>query len=116
MPPNLFYRVQLRPIARQEVQRYPWLTGKPCLNAPGLVNAVVIKDYVDLARWILGDDVLQELDELSGSLSVEDKVHECARPDVHCAEHGLLLVRAGRWNPKLFAARHPRRPEGWEQM
>lgn len=92
------------------------MTGKPSLHAPRLVNAEVVQDDVNLPGRVLSNYVRQELDELSGSLSVEDAVYECTGANVQCAEYAPLPTGTRSRNAELLALRYPRGSQGREQM
>lgn len=85
------------------------------LSAPSLVNDVVTKYYGNLAYWILGNDMLQLLDELSGLPSVEDDVRICLSGcPLRRTRSSFHSCRVSE--PAAVCRAVPRRPEGWKQM
>jgi hypothetical protein len=95
MLPDLLYGANLWHIARQKVELYPWMTGKPCLHPWRFVNAEVVKDDVNVLCWVMANDVLRKLDEFNSSFSVKNEIHTCTLTDVHRPEYALLRIRAG---------------------
>lgn len=81
-PPDFLCRVELWLVTRQEVELYPWMLGKPFLHGSGLVNTVVVQDYVNSARGVPGSDAFEKLDELSRALSIKYVVDEAACADI----------------------------------
>jgi len=86
------------------------MPGKPFLHGSGLVNTVVIQDYVNSTRRVTGSDAFEKLDELNRTLSIEYLVDKASTADIQGAEDALLLVSARRRNPGLLAALHPHKP------
>jgi len=71
---------------------------------------------VNSARWVLHNDLFQQLNELSETLSVKYRVNEAASANIQSAERTFLLVGARRRNPDLLAALHPHGPYGRKKM
>jgi hypothetical protein len=67
------------------------MLGRPFLHGSGLVNTVVVRDYVNSACGVAGSDALERLDELNRWLSVKYLVDEAACADI--LGPGMLLFR-----------------------
>lgn len=84
------------------------MIGKPPLHASHLVNVEVVKDDMNLPCCVMGDNVLQKLNEVNGWFSVADEMHTCSSVDALRPEYAILLARAGHLNPHLLATQPPR--------
>jgi hypothetical protein len=65
-------------VSSYRVELHPWMLGKLFVHGSELVNTVVVQDHANSARWVRESDVLEKLNELNKTLSIEYVVNEVA--------------------------------------